>query len=63
MSLVAGNGEVGVERVKCREKCLWECKVLCKIGTRGWIQKKRLYERVIVPTTLYGAETWNVREA
>ncbi len=25
--------------------------------------KRRLYEGVVVPTALYGAETWNVRES
>ncbi len=24
---------------------------------------KRLYEVIVVPTSLYGAETWNVRES
>ncbi len=25
--------------------------------------KRRLYEGVVVPTALYGAQTWNVRES
>ena len=35
--------------------------VLSNRGT-GMKVKKRLYERVIVPTTLYGAEAWGIHE-
>ncbi len=28
----------------------------------GMNAKRRLYEGVVVPSALYGAETWNVRE-
>ncbi len=29
----------------------------------GMNAKRRLYEGVVAPTALYGAETWNVRES
>ena len=35
--------------------------VLCNNGL-GINAKKCLYERVIVPTALYGAETWGIQE-
>ncbi len=27
------------------------------------VAKRRLYDGIVVPTSLYGAETWNVRES
>ncbi len=38
-------------------KRVFKCKSL------GMSAKKRLYEGVVVPTALYGAETWNMRAA
>ncbi len=29
----------------------------------GMKAERRLYEGVVIPTALYGAETWNVRES
>ena len=57
----------GTERdVNCRlneaSKCLGGLKSVLKNRYLGMESKKRLYESVIVPTVLYGAETWCLRE-
>ena len=52
--------------VNCRlneaSKCLGGLKSVLKNRYLGMESKKRLYESVIVPTVLYGAETWCLRE-
>ena len=62
-STVAADGGVGTEvRVRVKEagkvlgglNRLFECKAL------GMGVKKMLYEGIVVPTALYGAETWNM---
>ena len=62
---VAGKGGVGVE-VECRlreaSKCLGGLKSVMRNRHLGMVAKRRLYEGVIVPTAMYGAETWNMRE-
>ncbi|XP_076031278.1 uncharacterized protein LOC143019503 [Oratosquilla oratoria] len=62
---VAGKGGVKVE-VECRlreaSKCLGGLKSVMRNRHLGMDAKRRLYEGVIVPTALYGAETWNIRE-
>ena len=63
---VARKGGVEVE-IECRlreaSKCLGGFKNIMRNRHLGMDAKRRLYEGVIVPTVLYGAETWNLREA
>ena len=64
-SHIARDGGVGVEvssRVKEASKCLGGMKSVMRNRYLGMEAKRRLYEGVIVPTALYGAETWNVKE-
>ena len=65
-SQVAADGgcEIDVERRMNEDNRAWGAlkSVLSNIGF--WIKtKKCLYERVIVPTALYGAEAWGMRSA
>ena len=65
-SHVAVNGRVNVEvshRVKEASKCMGGMKSVLSNRALGMNAKRRLYEGVVVPTAMYGAETWNVREA
>ena len=60
------NGRVDVEvshRMKEASKCMGGMKSVMSNKALGMTAKRRLYEGVVVPTTLYGAETWNMREA
>ncbi len=64
-SHVALNGRANVEvshRVKEASKCMGGMKSVLHNRALG-MNAKRLYEGVVVPTVLYGAETWNVWEA
>ena len=64
-SHVEVNGGVGVEvsyRVMEVSKCLGGLKCVMRNRYLGMKAKRRLYEGVIVPTALYRAETWNVKE-
>ncbi len=56
------NVEVG-HRVKEASKCLGGMRSVLRNRALGMNAKRGLYERVLVPTALYGAETWNVRES
>ncbi|XP_076038213.1 uncharacterized protein LOC143023538 isoform X2 [Oratosquilla oratoria] len=62
---VTGKGGVWVE-VECRlreaSKCLGGLKSVMRNRHLGMDAKRRLYEGVIVPTALYGTETWNMTE-
>ncbi len=65
-SHVAVCGRVNVEvcyRVKEISKCMGGMKSVSCCRVLGMNAKRRLYEVVVVPTALYGAETWNVRES
>ena len=60
---VGGGVETEVNfRVKEASKCLGGMKRVMRNRYLGMDAKRRLYEGVIVPTVLYGAETWNVRK-
>ena len=48
--------------VKEASKCLGGMKSVMRNRYLGMKAKRRLDEGVIVPTILYGAETWNVKE-
>ncbi len=48
--------------VKEESKCMGGIKSVLHNIALGMNIKRRLYEG-LVPTTLYGAETWNVRES
>ena len=64
-SYIAVIGGLGVEvsyRVKEASKCLGGMKSVMRNRYLGMKAKRRLDEGVIVPTILYGAETWNVKE-
>ncbi len=54
--------EVG-HRVKEASKCLGGMISVLHTRGLGMNTKRRLYEGVVVPTALYGAETWNVRDS
>ncbi len=63
-SYAAVNGRVNVEvghRVKAVSKC--GMKIVLLNRALGMNAKRKLYQGVVVPTALYGTETWNVREA
>ncbi len=63
---VAVKGRVDVEecnRVKETNKCLGGMKSVINDRALGMAAKQRIYEGVVVPTALYGAEIWNMREA
>ncbi len=51
------------QRVNEGCKVLGACKRVFKCRSLNMNAKKALYEGVIVPTVLYGAEAWGVREA
>ncbi len=60
------NGRVNVEvghRVKEASKCLGGMKSVLRNSAQRLNAKTRMYEGVVVPAPLYGAETWNVRES
>ncbi len=64
-SHIAVNGGVEEEvrhRVNEASKCLGGLKGVMKSRYLGMNAKRRLYEGVIVPTALYGAETWNIKK-
>merc|ERR1712035_93331 len=64
-SHVAVGGGVETEVnfwVKEASKCLGGMKSVMRNRYLGMDAKRRLYEGVIVPMVLYGAETWNVRK-
>ncbi len=42
---------------------MWGNEKSVKCKSLGMSAKRRLYEGVVVPTALYGAETWNVGAA
>ena len=50
---------------RMNEVCKVRLSLKSKLGNRGlWINyNKCLYDGVIVPTALYGAETWSIRIA
>ena len=50
------------QRVKEASKCLGGMKSIMSNRYMSMNIKRKLYEAVIVPTVLYGAETWNVSE-
>ncbi len=65
-SHVAVNWRVNVEighRVKETSKCMGGMKSMLHNRALGMNAKRRLCEGVVVPTALYGAETWNIRES
>ena len=65
-SHVSYDGKVEQEvcqKVKEASKCLGGIKSMMSNRYMGMNVKQRLYQAVIVPTVLYGAETWNVSEA
>ena len=60
----AGTVEEEVKyRVKEASKCMGGMKKVMSNRTLGMSAKRRLYEGVVVPTALYGAEAWNMKEA
>lgn len=62
---VAVNGTVYVKvgnRVKEASKCMGGMKSVLRNRALGMNVKRRVYEGVVVPTALYGAKTWNVRQ-
>ena len=65
-SHVAVDGGIDVE-VKCRMnevgKVWGGMNRVFKCRSLGMNAKRRLYEGIVVPTALYGAETWNMRAA
>ena len=50
-------------RVKEASKCMGGMKSVMSNRALGMSAKRRLYEGVVVPTAVYGAETWNMKEA
>ena len=65
-SMVAAGG--GVEADVCNRvnegcKMLGAMKSVMKCRELGMNVKRELYERIIMPVVLYGAETWGLREA
>ena len=61
---VEGGVEEDVKyRVNEASKVLGSMKRVCKSRQLGMNAKRRLYEGVIVPTALYGAETWGLKVA
>ena len=65
-SHIETKGGVEVEvgyRVSEASKCLGGLKSVMSNRNLGMEAQRKLYEGVIVPTALYGAETWNIREA
>jgi hypothetical protein len=65
-SHIAVKGGVEEEvrhRVNEASKCLGGLKSVMRNRYLGMSAKRRLYEGVIVPTALYGAETWNIKKA
>ncbi len=64
-SHVAVNGRVDVEvgnRMKEASKCMGGMKSVLSNRALGINIKRRLYKGIVVPTALYGAEMWNVRQ-
>jgi hypothetical protein len=63
---VAANGELG-EEVKMRVRKGYQTWGVLKAVLRnrcvGMNAKRRLYESVVVPTVMYGSETWGLRVA
>ncbi len=49
--------------MKEASKCLGGMKSVLHNRALGMIAKRRLYEEVVVPSALYGPETWNVWES
>ncbi len=48
--------------VKEASKCLTGMKIVISTRALGMSTKRRLYEKVVVPAVLYGAEMWNLRD-
>ena len=64
-SHIARDGTIAEEvkyRVKEASKCMGGLKSVMSNRTLGMAAKRRLYEGVVVPTAVYGAETWNMKE-
>ncbi len=65
-SHVAVNGRVNVEvghRVQEASKCMGGMKSVLHNRALGMNAQRTLYEGLVVPTALYGVETWNMRKA
>ncbi len=63
-SHVAVNGRVKVShKMKEASKCMGGMKSVLGNRALGMNAKRRLYEGIVAPTALYGAETWNVGES
>ena len=63
---VAANGGIEMEvshRVRKGYQAFGALKMVLKNRGLGMSAKRRLYEGAIVPTTVYGAETWGMRLA
>ena len=65
-SKISKNAEISVEveqRMKEGMATYGAMKSIWKVKEVGMNVKKALYESIIVPTVLYGGETWGLREA
>ena len=50
------------QKVKAGHKAMGGMKQLFKCRRLQMSAKKRLYEGVVMPTVMYGSETWGLRE-